>query len=60
MVEYLKQLKNKKLKRLVPQVYDCFLYGDQRNGNAPVKLSDYLDVPKELKAYVNEWIIYLY
>ena len=29
--------------------------GDKK-WNAPVKLSDYLDVPKELKAYVNEWI----
>ena len=55
MVEYLKQLKNKKLKRLVPQVMIVFYTGDKK-WNAPVKLSDYLDVPKELKAYVNEWI----
>ena len=54
MVEYLKQLKNKKLKRLVPQVMIVFYTGDKK-WNAPVKLSDYLDVPKELKAYVNEW-----
>ena len=55
MVEYLKQLKNKKLKRLVPQVMIVFYTGDKK-WNAPVKLSDYLDVPKELKAYVKEWI----
>ena len=54
MVEYLKQLKNKKLKRLVPQVMIVFYTGDKK-WNAPVKLSDYLDVPKELKTYVNEW-----
>ena len=52
MLEYLKQLKNK---RLVPQVMIVFYTGDKK-WNAPVKLSDYLDVPKELKAYVNEWI----
>ena len=54
MVEYLKQLKNKKLKILVPQVMIVFYTGDKK-WNAPVKLSDYLDVPKELKTYVNEW-----
>ena len=41
--------------RLVPQVMLVFYTGDKK-WNAPVKLSDYLDVPKELKAYVNEWI----
>ena len=54
MVEYLKQLKNKKIKRLVPQIMIVFYTGDKK-WNAPVKLSDYLKIPEELKAYVNEW-----
>ena len=54
MMEYLKQLKNKKLKRLVPQVMIVFYTGDKK-WNAPLKLSDYLDIPEELKAYINEW-----
>ena len=54
MTEYLKQLKNKKLKRLVPQVMIVFYTGDKK-WNAPLKLSDYLDIPEELKAYINEW-----
>ena len=54
MLEYLKQLKNKKLKRLVPQVMIVFYTGDKK-WNAPLKLSDYLDIPEELKAYINEW-----
>ena len=58
MVEYLKQLKNKKLKRLVPQVMIVFYTGDKK-WNAPVKLSDYLEIPKELKPYFNDWKIYL-
>ena len=52
MLEYLKQLKNK---RLVPQFMVVF-YTGSRKWEGPLKLSDYLDVPKELKAYVNEWI----
>ena len=54
MLEYLKQLKNKKLKRLVPQVMIVFYTGDKK-WNTPLKLSDYLDIPEELKAYINEW-----
>ena len=58
MVEYLKQLKNKKNKRLVPQVMIVFYTGDKK-WNAPVKLSNYLDIPEELKPYFNDWKIYL-
>ena len=54
MLEYLKQLKNKKLKRLVLQVMIVFYTGDKK-WNTPLKLSDYLDIPEELKAYINEW-----
>ena len=54
MMEYLKQLKNKKIKGLVPQVMIVFYTGDKK-WNAPLKLSDYLDIPEELKAYINEW-----
>ena len=54
MMEYLKQLKNKKIKELTPQVMIVFYTGDKK-WNAPVKLSDYLDIPEELKAYINEW-----
>ena len=54
MTEYLKQLKNKKLKRLVPQVMIVFYTGDKK-WNAPLELNDYFDIPEELKAYINEW-----
>ena len=54
MMEYLKQLKNKKIKELTPQVMIVFYTGDKK-WNAPVKLSGYLDIPEELKAYINEW-----
>ena len=54
MMEYLKQLKNKKIKGLTPQVMIVFYTGDKK-WNAPLKLSDYLDIPEELKAYINEW-----
>ena len=54
MMEYLKQLKNKKIKGLVPQVMIIFYTGDKK-WNAPLKLSDYLDIPEELKEYINEW-----
>ena len=58
MMEYLKQLKNKKIKGLVPQVMIVFYTGDKK-WNAPVKLSNYFDIPEELKAYINEWKIIL-
>ena len=58
MMEYLKQLKNKKIKGLVPQVMIVFYTGDKK-WNAPLKLSDYLDIPEELKPYFNDWKIYL-
>ena len=58
MLEYLKQLKNKKNKRLVPQVMIVFYTGDKK-WNAPVKLSNYFDIPEELKPYFNDWKIYL-
>ena len=54
MLEYLKQLKNKKLKRLVPQVMIVFYTGDKK-WNIPLELNDYFDIPEELKAYINEW-----
>ena len=54
MMEYLKQLKNKKIKGLVPQVMIVFYTGDKK-WNALVKLSNYFDIPEELKAYINEW-----
>ena len=54
MMEYLKQFKNKKIKGLVPQVMIVFYTGDKK-WNVPVKLSDYFDIPEEIKAYINEW-----
>ena len=54
MTEYLKQLINKKLKRLVPQVMIVFYTGDKK-WNTPLELNDYFDIPEELKAYINEW-----
>ena len=56
MLEYLKQLKNKKLKRLVPQVIIVFYTGPKK-WKGPLTLSDYLDIPEELKEYVNDWKI---
>ena len=56
MLEYLKQLKNKKLKRLVPQVMIVFYTGDKK-WNIPLELNDYFDIPEELKEYVNDWKI---
>ena len=58
MLEYLKQLKNKKNKRLVPQVMIVFYTGDKK-WNAPVKLNNYFDIPEELNPYFNDWKIYL-
>ena len=55
MMEYLKQLKNK---RLVPQFMVVF-YTGSRKWEGPLKLSDYLEIPKELKPYFNDWKIYL-
>ena len=55
MLEYLKQLKNK---RLVPQFMVVF-YTGSRKWEGPLKLSDYLEIPKELKPYFNDWKIYL-
>ena len=55
MMEYLKQSKNK---RLVSQVMVVFYTGDKK-WNAPVKLSDYFEIPEELKLYFNDWKIYL-
>ena len=52
MVEYLKQIK--KGEKVIPQVMIVFYTGDKK-WNAPLKLSDYLDIPEELKAYINEW-----
>ena len=56
MTEYLKQLKNKKLKRLVPQVMIVFYTGPKK-WKGSLTLSDYLDIPEELKEYVNDWKI---
>ena len=56
MTEYLKQLKNKKLKRLVPQVMIVFYTGDKK-WNTPLELNDYFDIPEELKEYVDDWKI---
>ena len=55
MMEYLKQLKNK---RLIPQFMVVF-YTGSRKWEGPLKLSDYLEIPKELKPYFNDWKIYL-
>ena len=58
MLEYLKQLKNKKLKRLMPQIMIVFYTGDKK-WEGPLKLSDYFEIPEELKPYFNDWKIYL-
>ena len=58
MLEYLKQLKNKKLKRLMPQIMIVFYTGDKK-WKGPLKLSDYFEIPEELKSYFNDWKIYL-
>ena len=55
MLEYLKQLKNK---RLVPQFMIVFYIGSKK-WEGPLKLSDYLEIPKELKPYFNDWKIYV-
>ena len=58
MLEYLKQAENKKYKRLVPQII-VVLYTGPKKWNVPVKLSDYFEIPEELKKYFNDWKIIL-
>ena len=58
MLEYLKQLENKEYKRLVPQIMVAFYTGPKK-WNVPVKLSDYFEIPEELKKYLNDWKIIL-
>ena len=58
MLEYLKQLENKEYKRLVPQIMVAFYTGPKK-WNGPVKLSDYFEIPEELKKYLNDWKIIL-
>ena len=48
MLEYLKQAENKEYKRLVPQII-VVLYTGPKKWNSPVKLSDYFEIPEELK-----------
>ena len=54
MLEYLKQAENKEYKRLVPQII-VVLYTGPKKWNGPVKLSDYFEIPEELKKYFNDW-----
>ena len=54
MMEYLKQVK--KGEKVIPQVMIVFYTGD-RKWNAPIRLSDYFEIPEELKEYVNDWKI---
>ena len=58
MLEYLKQLENKEYKRLVPQIMVAFYTGPKK-WNGPLKLSDYFEIPEELKKYFNDWKIIL-
>ena len=58
MLEYLKQSENKEYKRLVPQII-VVLYTGPKKWNSPVKLSDYFEIPEELKKYFNDWKIIL-
>ena len=58
MLEYLKQVENKEYKRLVPQII-VVLYTGPKKWNGPVKLSDYFEIPEELKKYFNDWKIIL-
>ena len=58
MLEYLKQAENKEYKRLVPQIKVAFYTGPKK-WNVPVKLSDYFEIPEELKKYFNDWKIIL-
>ena len=54
MMEYLKQIK--KGEKVITQVMIVFYTGD-RKWNAPLRLSDYFEIPEELKEYVNDWKI---
>ena len=54
MMEYLKQIK--KGEKVIPQVMIVFYTGD-KEWNAPLRLSDYFEIPEELKEYVNDWKI---
>ena len=58
MLEYLKQAENKEYKRLVPQIIVVFYTGPKK-WNGPLKLSDYFEIPEELKKYFNDWKIIL-
>ena len=58
MLEYLKQAENKEYKRLVPQII-VVLYTGTKKWNGPLKLSDYFEIPEELKKYFNDWKIIL-
>ena len=58
MLEYLKQAENKEYKRLVPQII-IVLYTGPKKWNGPLKLSDYFEIPEELKKYFNDWKIIL-
>ena len=58
MLEYLKQAENKEYKRLVPQIV-VVLYTGPKKWNSPVKLSDYFEIPEELKKYFDDWKIIL-
>ena len=58
MLEYLKQAENKEYKRLVPQIMVAFYTGPKK-WNVPEKLSDYFEIPEELKKYFDDWKIIL-
>ena len=52
------QAENKEYKRLVPQIMVAFYTGPKK-WNVPVKLSDYFEIPEELKKYFDDWKIIL-
>ena len=58
MLEFLKQAENKEYKRLVPQII-VVLYIGTKKWNGPLKLSDYFEIPEELKKYFNDCKIIL-
>ena len=58
MLEFLKQAENKEYKRLVPQII-VVLYIGTKKWNGPLKLSDYFEIPEELKKYFDDWKIIL-
>ena len=58
MLEFLKQAENKEYKRLVLQII-VVLYIGTKKWNGPLKLSDYFEIPEELKKYFNDWKIIL-